>query len=336
VGLHPTLPKTGRRKVEEIQTIRYEARAAAEVDLPMSEPRVSVVIPTYNRADLLPATLASVAAQEFGDLEVIVVDDGSEDDTREVVRRHGGPGVRYLGLGRAGNLSVVRNAGIEAATGEYVAFLDSDDLWDPDKLALQVGLLDSRPDAGFSLCGYRTFDASGPLSEDRYAALGPGGDDASVGDIFDPLIRARIVIYSSTVVIRGSALEGAGRLNPGLVTGDYELFTRLARRYPCATVHRPLAGIRKHEGNTSRRLGAEGLIEAIYSLERCRAAGEISRRDYAEMTLIFRSQLGAMLSERGEARAALREYSCCVRASPASWKAWLLFAATLPRCGKAR
>src|SRR4051812_14458694 len=107
----------------------------------MSVPRVSVVIPTYNRAELLPATLASVAAQQFTDLEVLVVDDGSEDDTRAILERHGAPGLRLLALGRTGNLSVVRNAGIEAAAGEYVAFLDSDDLWDPDKLALQVGLL---------------------------------------------------------------------------------------------------------------------------------------------------------------------------------------------------
>jgi glycosyltransferase involved in cell wall biosynthesis len=301
----------------------------------MDVPRVSVVIPTYNRADLLPATLASVAGQQFGDYEVLVVDDGSEDDTRAVVRRHGGPGVRYLGLGRTGNLSVVRNAGIEAAAGEYVAFLDSDDLWDPDKLALQVALLDAQADAGFSLCGYRTFDDSGAISEDRYDVLAAGDVGTSIRSIFEPLIRARIVIYSSTVVIRRSALEEAGNLNPSLVTGDYELFTRLARRYTCATVHRPLASIRKHEGNTSRRLGVEGLIEAIYSVERCRAAGEIPRRLYAEMTWVFRSQLGAMLADRGERRAAVREYLHCVRASPASPRAWFRLAGALARRGRA-
>lgn len=299
----------------------------------MSAPRVSVVIPTYNRAALLPATLASVAGQQFGDLEVLVVDDGSEDDTRALVRRLGGAGVRYLGLGRTGNLSIVRNAGIEAASGEHVAFLDSDDLWDPDKLALQVALLDDQTDAGFSVCGYRTFDESGPISENRYPVLAEGDDGTSIRSVFEPLIRSRIVIYSSTVVIRRSALEGAGRLNPDLVTGDYELFTRLAYRYPCATVHRPLASIRKHEGNTSRRLGAEGLIEAIYSVERCRAAGQISRRLYAEMTWVFRSQLGAMLADRGERRAAIREYLHCVRAAPASPRAWFRLAGTLSRRG---
>jgi hypothetical protein len=130
------------------------------------------------------------------------------------------------------------------------------------------------------------------------------------------------------VLIRRTALEGTGRLNPDLVTGDYEFLTRLAYRFPCAILHRPLVRIRKHPGNTSRRLAAEGLVEAIHSIERCKAAGEISHQVYREMTLTFRAQLGALLAARGEHRAARREYLRCVRSRPTSPRGWLGLAST--------
>jgi glycosyltransferase involved in cell wall biosynthesis len=108
--------------------------------------RVSVVIPTYNRASRLPAAIDSVLRQGVSDIEIIVVDDGSSDDTRAVVARYGNR-VRYVYQANAG-VGAARNAGIRLATGTFAAFLDSDDRWHDFKLSMQLALFDARPDVG--------------------------------------------------------------------------------------------------------------------------------------------------------------------------------------------
>lgn len=106
-------------------------------------PRVSVIIPTRNRADLLPRAVRSALDQTFRDLEVIVVDDGSQDHTRKQVYSFGDPRVRYIRHAQASGASGARNTGLSAAKGEFCAFLDDDDEWFSYKLARQVAFLDS-------------------------------------------------------------------------------------------------------------------------------------------------------------------------------------------------
>src|SRR6056297_76448 len=110
-------------------------------------PAVSVVIPTCNRAHLIGDALDSVRAQTFRDFEIVVVDDGSEDDTVARVHRwaaEGGDRLRYIAQPRSGG-NAARNAGILVATGRYIAFLDSDDVWAPGKLERQMALILARP-----------------------------------------------------------------------------------------------------------------------------------------------------------------------------------------------
>src|SRR5689334_23253461 len=99
---------------------------------------VSVIVPTYNRAALLREAIASVLAQSFGDFELIIVDDGSTDKTSDVIEGFRDRRIRRLLMEHCANLSVIRNTGIRDASGEFTAFLDSDDLWRDDKLAIQM------------------------------------------------------------------------------------------------------------------------------------------------------------------------------------------------------
>jgi glycosyltransferase involved in cell wall biosynthesis len=285
-------------------------------------PKVSIITPTYNRAGLLPQAVRSVLAQQLDDFELVVVDDGSDDGTGEVVREFRDPRIVHVGREHSGNLSVLRNVGFDRARGELIAFLDSDDVWHEDKLRAQVEALDRHPDAGFSFTGLELFNSEGPLGESLYRGLPGASDGLSVLDIFRPLITAEIVIYTSTVIVRRDAAHAVGLLNPGLRTGDYEFFTRLASRYRCAVLHSPMVRIRKHGGNTSLRLDAEGLEEAIFSVERFGASGEIPRRVYREMAHLFRSKLGEVFEKRGELSAARREYLACARLRPLSPRTW--------------
>ncbi len=118
-------------------------------------PRVSVVIPAYNRADLLPRAIASVLDQTFTDYEIIVVDDASSDDTGAVARNSDGP-VRVVRNDVNRGLGGARNSGIVVASGTYVAFLDSDDEWLPGKLARQIELLDASAGSCAACCASYT------------------------------------------------------------------------------------------------------------------------------------------------------------------------------------
>src|SRR5437867_1708261 len=119
-------------------------------------PKVSIVIPTYNYGRYVVEAVESVLNQSFQDREVIVVDDGSTDDTRERLERFRGR-IRYI-YQRNKGLPAARNTGIRAARGAYVAFLDSDDLWLPEKLALQVPILDTRQQVGMVYTDAHLFD----------------------------------------------------------------------------------------------------------------------------------------------------------------------------------
>src|SRR5262245_54923530 len=122
----------------------------------MPTPQVSVVIPSYNSARWLPETLSSALAQWGIDIEIIVVDDGSTDDTEALVSQFAG--VRYLRPVKAG-VAAARNTGIRAALGRYIALLDSDDIWEPDKLQRQARILDQHDSVGLVFSNYRPFGA---------------------------------------------------------------------------------------------------------------------------------------------------------------------------------
>jgi glycosyltransferase involved in cell wall biosynthesis len=122
---------------------------------------VSVILPTYNRLPLLRKAIASVVAQTFGDWELIVADDGSTDDTRDFLEAIGDPRIRPLWLEHYGDLTSARSAGLKQARGEWVAFLDSDDLWLPEKLALQLGRITAQKACRWSCTGYSLIDAEG-------------------------------------------------------------------------------------------------------------------------------------------------------------------------------
>src|SRR4051812_15354057 len=119
---------------------------------------VSVVIPTYNRAELLKVTIQSILGQTVRPLEIIIVDDGSTDDTANVCASFG-PVVRYMGQ-RNGGVSAARNAGIRAAQGDWIAFCDSDDLWVYNKLELQLAAIEATS-AGWSVTGFALIDPEG-------------------------------------------------------------------------------------------------------------------------------------------------------------------------------
>ncbi|HUT35664.1 MAG TPA: glycosyltransferase [Planctomycetota bacterium] len=223
-------------------------------------PRVSVVIPAFNAERYLRETLESVLAQTYRDFEVVVVDDGSSDGTAELAASFGEP-VRCIRQANAGP-SAARNRGIREARGELIAFVDSDDLWLPEKLAEQVPLFDGgtgfQP-VGLVYCHAERVDAEGrPLP----TAQAPKPVGRVPGDF---LFRNHCP--TSAAVIRRECFERCGYLPEDMIWAeDWHLWLRIARRYEFAAVPRVLVRHRVHSGALTKHiekayLGARRVLE---------------------------------------------------------------------------
>lgn len=205
-------------------------------------PKVSVIIPTYNRASLLRDAIDSVLHQTFTDLELVVVDDGSTDNTEEVLCSITDPRVRYFKQPNRG-VSAARNAGIQATTSEFVAFLDSDDLFLPERISIQMTVIDHDPDVGLVYCLFYSTKNGGPkkLQGKCYPS-----------DL--RLLAEGANIPFSTILMQRSWLEQLGGFDEKLVMAeDRELIFRLFMagcRMTC--VPQPLVIIRWQKIGLSR------------------------------------------------------------------------------------
>lgn len=211
----------------------------------LAMPKVSVIIPTYNRAELLKQAIASVLAQTYGDFELIIVDDGSTDDTKSVVESIGDNRIKYIWQTNQ-QRCVARNAGIAAAEGEYLAFLDSDDLWLPKKLELQLAAIEQCPDAGAS---HGRCMRMGPNLEFLHPQeLLVSDTEVRCCDVHKTLL-VRNYFASQGVVVRRSLVEKTGGFDPALPHGeDWDMWIRLSALTPFCLVNEPVGIYRVHPG----------------------------------------------------------------------------------------
>jgi glycosyltransferase involved in cell wall biosynthesis len=204
---------------------------------------VSVIIPTYNHAAFLAEALESVLAQTRTPLEVIVVDDGSTDETAEVLRNYQRR-IRVLSQPNRG-VAAARNAGAAVASGELLAFLDADDAWFPAKLERQVARFDGAPEIGLIHCGVAEVDIRG-----RQFRVRLDGMEGWVSTEMLLFRRGVILGGGSAAVIRRATFLLVGGFDEVLSTSaDWDLYYRVARRYPVGFLPEVLVRYRVHGGN---------------------------------------------------------------------------------------
>jgi glycosyltransferase involved in cell wall biosynthesis len=228
-----------------------------------SAPLVSVVIPAYNAAWCVGKAIDSVLAQDFQDFEVIVVNDGSTDDTAAVLAGYG-DAIRVVHQANGG-MSSARNAGISASRGELIAFLDSDDWWLPGKLGSQVELMRARPEVGFSSAAARVEDPDGRL-------LNLWGCSQWSGSFLEHLFQNNggIAGGSSALMVRRDVLERVGFYDETLGgVEDADLWIRLAAVTEYACIPEPQVVVLRRPGSVSRNV--EGMRRgAIQVMEKNR------------------------------------------------------------------
>lgn len=210
----------------------------------MSAPLVSVCIGAYNRKDYIRECVDSALGQTWSRKEIIVVDDASTDGTREILQAYGDSIRLILRDTNSGICPVTRNQAARAARGDYVAFLDSDDVWHPDKLRQQVAFMEAHPDIPLCHTLCNVIDAQSRVVGVRHGAeVVP-----ATGRIFERLLD-HCWVTISTVMVRKTLFDDVGWFNPappyGYLGEDYEFFLRTARKHSIGLVPSVLAGFRK-------------------------------------------------------------------------------------------
>jgi glycosyltransferase involved in cell wall biosynthesis len=289
----------------------------------MPSPLVSVIVPVYNGARYLCHALDSALGQTDQDLQVIVVDDGSTDDSSEVIASYGS---RLIALHQPNaGVAHARNAGLGAADGELIAFLDQDDWWLPAKIAAQVERFLADPQLGLVHTGIRQYsDAAATFVDPVYDT----SKSASLqGNCYDRLVLGNS-IFNSSVMIRKTVLDEAGQFDPaiaGNTVQDYDLWLRIARCSPLGFIPDELTVLRLHgaQGTWNRQamLADElRLLERHVGLEGLCSSDAMSAR-----VAMLLDELGRAYLDARSARAARR---CFARAlgMGGEWRTAALYA----------
>jgi Glycosyl transferase family 2 len=276
--------------------------------------RVSVIIPTYNYGKFIAEAIASVQAQTYPVAEIIVIDDGSTDDTPDVLARIDDPRLRVLRTPNRG-VSSARNTGLAQATGEFIAFLDADDRWRPTKTERQMSIMDADATVGVVFTNFVRFDDDRWYERDQFffypgltgietTPVGDGGRRLA-GDSFAHLVAMEEVPSSPPALLfRADVIRGL-QFDPTIrICEDWHFCLRAYRRTHVAYIAEPLCDVRRHTTNSTVDLGVvpAGKLQALrgvksfddpthprFSREQARALATRTGRAWVEVGLVERA-----------------------------------------------
>ena len=210
-------------------------------------PKISVIIPTYNAEATILETLVSLRHQTFTDFEIIVINDGSSDRTLDVLERFSDERLRVFSFENAG-ATVARNRGIARAGGEFIAFLDADDLWSVDKLERQLAALQQNPEAGVAYSWTSFIDEQGQFLYQQPPVY-------FAGNVYPQLLLKNFLACGSVPLVRRQAIAEVGEFVPGLESAqDWEYWLRLARQCSFVVVPKHQVFYRQRVGSISSKI----------------------------------------------------------------------------------
>jgi glycosyltransferase involved in cell wall biosynthesis len=282
----------------------------------MQDKLVSIIIPTYNRADLIGETIQSVIDQSYKSWELIIVDDGSTDDSKNYITKFKDERIRYYTIEHCGILGKVRNVGISHAKGDYIAFLDSDDLWLPQKLEYQLTLLDQYPNASF-VFGHGEQFGPGAIPPPELESL-------FVGNIFLPLLlEERFVFYVPTVLFKKKNLKQTGLISENLRSaGDINFFLRMGHRFEGIFSNTIIVKIRKHKQSHSGSLELVAYQEYLEIIKNFLHEKLLTFTQFAQLASKQYYKLGFQYLKKGDKKKALREFVKYIRLNPLRVNGW--------------
>jgi glycosyltransferase involved in cell wall biosynthesis len=210
---------------------------------------VTVVIPCYNQAHFVGEAIESVLSQSYRNFEVVVVDDGSTDNTSEVASRYGEEGVRLIRQENRG-LAGARNTGIRHSRGEFLVFLDADDRLLPDALEAGLRCFEAHPECALVAGHSRFIDVDGLLRAE------PRPPEPIGSDLYTALLERKYFVIPGAVMYRRGVIESVGAFDTSLnATEDYDLYFRIAKKFPVYWHHEVVLEYRKHGASMTRKAG---------------------------------------------------------------------------------
>ena len=208
-------------------------------------PKVSIILPTYNRAGLIMETIESIRHQTYSNWELIIVDDGSDDNTAEIILQLNDERIQLIKAGRIGIGGKIKNLGLEKASGEFIAFIDSDDLWDKTKIEKQVSALQKYPDAGFCLTGGYNFKKIDEPIDYFYKQK----EGSRFDNIFTLIFKSQVAVFVQALMIRKSCLPVIGSFKEEKSFSDLDFVVSLALHFKAIIIYEPLVFRRLHDDN---------------------------------------------------------------------------------------
>ena len=208
-------------------------------------PLVSIIMPTYNREALIGETIDSILRQTFHDWELLIIDDGSEDKTGELVNRLVDPRIIFYKAGRHGIGGRIKNIGLQMAKGAFIAFADSDDPWQETKLQKQLDAIKDFPDAGFCLTGGYIFETPGQPIEFFYKSK----TGLKYGDLFVDCFRSEVALFAQALMFRKECIDEVGFFKEVKSFSDIDFIANLAYHYKGVVIYEPLVFRRMHDDN---------------------------------------------------------------------------------------
>jgi glycosyltransferase involved in cell wall biosynthesis len=285
------------------------------------DPSVSVIIPTYNRAHYLRNAIESVLNQTFRPCELIVVDDHSSDNTFEVISGFGDSGVRGVRHEFNRGISAARNTGIIKSRGRYVAFLDDDDEWLPQKLEAQVGLIEtSQAEVGVVYCGYRILDRG---TGDLIRLHVPVGEDR----LAEQLHFRNCIGTCSSPLFRRECFEAVGLFDERLSYGeDWDVYIRVAARYRFKCIGPPLLNYYTHASASLSKNNPGRIQNSLEILRTKHSLTPLSEEDLGRQYL----HLGALFCGENNMRAGRQMILKAIRMHPGNWRYYCNYLISIP------
>lgn len=225
----------------------------------MAVPNISIIMPTYNRAAFIGESIESVRQQTYTDWELIVVDDGSDDDTEEIVQSIGDDRIRFYKAGRIGIGGKIKNIGLSKARGEFVAFLDSDDLWSSTKLEKQLAALKQFEDSGFCVSGGYNFKALDKPVDYFYGQR----QGVNYGDFFLAFFNSALPGFTQALLLRKGCLEKTGHFREVKAFSDVDFIATLAYHFNGVILYEPLVFRRLHDASYSNPVWVKSYYEGV-------------------------------------------------------------------------
>jgi glycosyltransferase involved in cell wall biosynthesis len=249
-----------------------------------NSPLVSIIMPTYNRAAYIGETIASIQNQVYSNWELIIMDDGSEDDSQAIVKNINDSRIKYYNNGRVGITGTLKNKGITLSNGELIAFMDSDDLWHEVKLEQQVKALLQYTDAGFSFTNGHNFNEKG-----IEAVYYPKHEGVVCDSFFETICKGDTGVFIQSVMVWKKLLDESMLFRENRIFTDFSFIANLAYKHKAVLLCQQLLYRRFHQSNNVSQNWVLDYEEHIETIIRYCEEGRLSKT--AANAILFKAYI---------------------------------------------